>query len=77
MSNKDDLIHGHQSQVIHGYQKNLDKYYIEIIDFETNTDTRIYLDKEDFEMFAHSMLNSIRNEKNEDAESIGEREELQ
>jgi len=74
MSNKDDLIRGHHSQIIHGYEEKLDKYYIEIIDFETDTDTRIYLDKEDFEMFAHSMLNSIRNEKSDTTQSIGERE---
>ena len=29
---------------------------IKIIDFETNTDSRIYLEKEDFEMFTHSIL---------------------
>jgi hypothetical protein len=36
---------------------------MKVIDFETNTDSRIYLYKEDFEMFTPFPIYSIRNEK--------------
>ena len=65
MSNRrHELIKGHRSEVTHGYEERLAKYYIAIIDSETNSDTRIYLDKDDFELFAHTMLNSLKDKEN-------------
>jgi hypothetical protein len=58
-NNHQDLTYGHSSEVNHGYEESIDKYYIEIIDNETRENMKVYLDKEDFQMFACSMINSI------------------
>ena len=57
--NHQDLTYGHISDVNHGYEEIIDKYYIEIIDNETGESMKVYLDKEDFQMFACSMIISI------------------
>lgn len=77
MSKKHELIFGQDARIDHGYNERLDKYFIQITSNETDKNTIIYLDKDVFVFFAHSMIDSITDQDNPSSHPNGERKDLE